>query len=154
MLNASNIGSILSGVALLLVAAAAWRTYFKFSKITLFDNWINRQSSVYDEFWNVETNFRVRWYIISDIGYRELVPVLIKRLSHEELTLEEYEKIEALDRFIMPMARFRYFDSETNFAERRALWDRFFGLWIKEIRKRKELSKYIEQYWDDAKIFD
>jgi hypothetical protein len=150
-----DISGLLSGGAAVTIAAIAWITYRKINSSSLFDKWIERQSDIYRSFWEDEDCQKIRFCIVSDLGYEEIRGVLKKRneSNGEGLTAEEYALIESIDRFILPIARLRYFDTEFSYRTRGHYWTRFIKYWIARIEKRKELKEYIDKCWADAAIY-
>jgi hypothetical protein len=144
-----QIGPYLSGIALMIAAAAAWNTYIFYHKRTMEDNWVTTFRALYGEFWNNEQMAQIRKYLSSDEEYQKLDKILTKRLEKREnsLSSEENDVLERLDRFCATMVRVLYFGNRKMSAHQAKLYDAVFTYWKDSMVRRKNVHAYITKYW-------
>lgn len=144
-----QVGPYLSGIGLLIGAAAAWTTYAFYHRRTIEDNWVSTFRALYAEFWNDKKMGVVRKYLSSEEEYGKLDVILTKRLAVAEnlLSSEENDILEILDRFCAMMVRILYFGRRKMRPHQAKLYDAVFGYWKESIKKRKNVKAYIKKYW-------
>jgi hypothetical protein len=146
----SKIGPFLSGIALLLGAAAAWATFILFHRRTLREQWVDNFRQIYAEFWKDPEISEVRRWIASDKEYEALARVLRERLEHSSnrLDKEANQKLELLDKFMALLFRVASFNKDKMDKDQRALWSQMFEtFWLKRTHTRPELTEYMRKYW-------
>jgi hypothetical protein len=115
-------------------------------------SWEKEFLEIYRDFWQDESNVAVRAMIANEQEYAKLAPTLKKRLGTDENLLEPHEngKIEDVDRFASILTRILLLKERkidlTKHQEK--IWDTMhFDFWIRKIKGRKELKKYLQTYW-------
>lgn len=119
------------------------------------DQWIQRQSELYHEFWHDETHARVRWWLMG--GFDEIGSILEKRNRSEHgrsLTYEENAELEKFDKFISVLARFQDYDQGYMDKAKTKIWERSFQLWIDKMSLRPQVPEYVAKCWPGLKLND
>jgi hypothetical protein len=146
----NRIGPFLGGLGVIIGATAAWFAYFFVQRRNAYLQWVDGFRAIYAEFWKDDVISQVRRWITSDKEYETLKKVLDLRLCGERnnLTPQENETIEKLDRFLALIMRVESFDKGRWHADQKELWDSLFErFWIKLLFSRPEVCQYIFKYW-------
>lgn len=150
MLN--KIGPFLSGIGMMLTAAAAWASFLLIHRHTLHRNWVDSFRVLYNEFWKDENIIKVRRMIANDVEYEKVEQILLERLKEKRnlLTPEDNKVIDYIDGFCALLMKIEFFDRNHMTPEQRKLWERtYVTYWISKIKERDALVKYISEYWKD-----
>ena len=145
------IGPFLGGIGLITTAFLAILTYFLIHRRTTETSWIESFRILYGEFWKDNDVTQVRRWITNDEEYKVIEKILEKRMKatkNNDLSEEDNNNLEKLDRFCSVMMRIRYFGQMKMSQSQRELYkDTYETFWKEKINRRDLLKKYINEYW-------
>lgn len=120
------------------------------------ESWLRTYKELHEAFWS-DPDFReIRSWLACDSAYSIIQPIMKKRQLIAEkpsasasISVEEYQVLEKLDRFLHFLLRIAVLNPE--FENRRDLWDKlYFGYWLKKFnhqQQRPELKWYYEEFY-------
>jgi hypothetical protein len=135
--------------------------------VAFFAFWHNRKNSqepwsvifreLHKEFWNDKDMARVRCWLCCDEAYeRELLPILTKRLTDNQVSTEHYERLETLDRFCALMLRLGNIKessikkSNMSLLQRNSFKNLNYDWWLNRVSNhRPEIFNYIKETLPD-----
>jgi hypothetical protein len=144
------LGPLLGGVSLAAGAVATWVTYFFYHRKTVHAAWIESYRLLYAEFWKDKDIAIVRNLIANDVAYAAVEPILEERLKTDsnQLSVEENEMIELIDRFCALLVRIKFFEGRGLSKTQQALWNETYrDYWIVHVKTRIALRKYMDRFW-------
>ncbi|MCR6734315.1 MAG: hypothetical protein NVV83_09610 [Afipia sp.] len=100
--------------------------------------WLEGFQSLYKSFWDDDEIARTRKFLVNDVTYITLRDVLKKRLAstNNNLTPEENDELEKIDRFCALMVRISFFANLSRNKEHRNLYRATFSFWIDKLKQR------------------
>ena len=108
--------------------------------------WVQAFRDLYSKFWSDDHMTRVRAWLACDASYKEIEPILVKRLALGKIEVNEYEILESIDRFCALMMQMLQMIPRSTDQERlyRQLIDRY---WLQKLRARQPFRGYVTTYW-------
>ncbi|MPT47974.1 MAG: hypothetical protein E2598_06080 [Sphingobium sp.] len=141
---AANAGVLLGGIAALAtLTLVAIRTY---------NNQVDQQfDAIFNDFWKSDKAALARDLVTYDDQYQK-VRAALRHMAHEDRETEAYDEhmrgdIEAINYFCAQIARVDILGSKRLSKRRKAMFDRVFGYWVAEIKRRDALNAYYRRYW-------
>lgn len=156
-----KIAPLISGVAFLLAAIAAWVTVFLVNRRTANKDWVDGFRDIYREFWKDPDMAKVRLWIVSESEYCKIETILRKRLplpllcngrpdgsALNTLDATENDVLELIDRFCSVMAQFEYFYHLPASRKHRKRWRTLYNRsWLYRLEQREALRHYVQAFW-------
>lgn len=141
------------GILVSAVAASTSIVFASFNAVhqsrTFQEPWLVTFREFQREFWNDPVIAQVRSWICCDEAYRtQLRDILAKRLKGQ-VTTEEYEVLEKLDRFFALMLRIVYVQVRPVSDEQAKLITGLgYDWWLRSALERFEVSEYARKKWE------
>ncbi len=126
------------------------------------DAFLINMGLIHKEFWETKDCKTVRSWVACDQAWEEVKPTLVKRLADLEestranpkgttshattLTLDDYKKLEMLDRFCNTLFRVERTDPDFN-EHRRAYRQLFLKYWLEQALSREQLNLYMLRFY-------
>ncbi len=139
-------------------AAIAWSVY-RLGVIQRQDAWLRTLWDFHRAFWQDEKMERVRAWIACDAAYREVQPILFKRVQGfsgadsgaTTISIEEYKLLESVDRFGALLSGYTKIAPDEHPAHRQAKQRLYDTYWTSEISmsRRPELRAYLERFFPE-----
>ena len=145
----ASYGPLLSGLALSAAATAAWTTLLVYNRRTIEAAWIDSLRKLHAEFWNDDEMAKVRKWLSSESEYKKLEDILLRRLSADEnnMSSEENDRLEDIDRFCALMSRIGYFGRRSHTWEQAQHYKFTLAHWLVKMKSRKALIDYAARFW-------
>ncbi len=151
LLPYAPLGTLLSGLALLLGALVAAATLFVYHLRSREDSIYRDLCALYKRFWESNELAKVRRWIDSDAEFGVVSPALnVVNASPLPRPLEAHEasNIELIDRFCAIMMEAAFLREIGRNKKRRAHLDAMFlEHWLSKFSERAELLHYAKRYW-------
>lgn len=147
---------VFSPAAFLVTAVIAFLTW-RLNRLSSEEPWAASYRDIHKEFWGDKDVARVRKWLCCDEAYQtELLPILEKRLAGQ-VTSEEYDILEVVDRYLSIMGRIVYVDvkiKQSKINTQGEAWKRLgFMFWLSQIKKRPQLKAYADRHWPNLRDY-
>lgn len=111
--------------------------------------WLDTFRTLHADFWNNQDMAIVRKWIACDEAYEEIRPILLNRLNHKQVSKEDYDKLEMIDKFGAFMVRAtKIIPLKMTNEQLRTLHALHYDYWLQKcIKDRTELADYLREFW-------
>ena len=146
-LEESTLATICSSTAILMGALTAFRA-FQLNRRTTEESWFKILRDIHKEFWDDKDIALVRTWLCSDEIYKELEVILNERKNKTIDKKDDYEKLEALDKYCALMIRVKSLSTAEMTKEQRDIFETLnYDLWLYKAKLRTEIYEYIKDHW-------
>ena len=158
MVDATGLTPFIPALTGIAGAAIAWSVY-RLALVQRQDAWLRTLWEFHRAFWQDEKMEKVRSWIACDEAYKEVRPILAKRVEAFSssgnqapvISVDEYKLIELIDRFaalLMGYTRIAPADHPAHRKVRQHLYDSY---WTRQISRsrRPELRAYLEHFFPE-----
>ena len=150
-----KIGPFLSGIGVISAAGVGLATLILYTLKQRHDNWLKAFGDIFERFWMDKEVADIRRCVTNDLEYSKIEEVLSKRnkAARNDLSEEENDIIEKIDRFCLTLMRVKYFGEIQTGTPQNKFWTRSFQeFWINKIKERQELANYIGRFWKGVSL--
>ena len=158
MLNIATLTPFLPVLPGLAGAAIAWSVY-RLAVVQRQDAWLRTLWDFHRAFWQDEKMEKVRSWIASDEAYKEVQPILAKRVQNfaftnadaPAITIEEYKSLELIDRFAALLIGYNSISPTEHLLHRQAKQRFYDSYWIIQISetRRPEMHAYLKKFFPE-----
>ena len=149
------VSSFLSGIGVIFAAGVGLATLILFTLKQRHDNWLKAFGDIFERFWMDKEVAEIRRCVTDDIEYNKIKSVLSKRnkATRNDLSEEENDLIENIDRVCLTLIRMKYFVEIRTGTPQNKFWTKSFEeFWINKIKERQELACYIRKFWKGVSL--
>ena len=146
----ANFGAVLTGLG------AGWIVWLglQLARRQRTDAWLDNLNQLHGQFWEDSDLAEVREWVASDAAYAALRDSIeVRFLKPDEMSRDDYRRIELLDKFFNFLIRVRVVDSQLD-ADR-DLWSELsFSFWLDAVtdRGRWHLLVYFERAFGNTRL--